>query len=79
MFVGVLGTAPAPCLFRELFLPRAVGVGAHAKAPGALAVACAVGPRGVPGAFLVDYTICFFLLVFVLLRGVGEVLFCCWG
>lgn len=54
-------------------------VGAHAKAPGALAVACAVGPRGGPGAFLVDYTICLFLLVFMLVRDIGEVLFCCWG
>ena len=64
---------PAPHLFRGT-LPRAPGAGAHAKAPGALVVACAVGPRGGSGAFLVDYTICFFLLRFVLVRGVGEVL-----
>lgn len=78
MFVGVW-TPLAPYLFRDPLLPRAAGVGAHAKAPGALAVACAVGPRGGSGAFLVDYTIYFFLLAFVLVRGVGEVLFCCWG
>lgn len=59
----------------NLFTPR----GGYAKAPGALAVACAVGPRGGAGAFLVDYTICFFLSAFVLVRGGGEVLFCCWG
>ena len=38
-----------------------------------------VGPRGGSGAFLVDYTICFSFSVFVLVRGGGEVLFCCWG
>ena len=71
--------SPASYLFRKPPLPRTAGVGAHAKAPGALAVACAVGPRGGSGAFLMDYTICFFLSVFVLVRCVGEVLFGCWG
>ena len=78
MFVGIW-VPPAPCLFRGPLLPHAVGVGAHAKAPGALAVACAVESRGGSGAFLLDYTICFSFSVFVLVRGGGEVLFCCWG
>ena len=42
VFVGVW-VPPDPCLFREPLLLRAVGVGAHTKAPGALAVACASG------------------------------------
>ena len=58
MFVGVWAP-PRVVLVPWTPLPRAVGVGTHAKAPGALAVACAVGPRGGSGAFLVDYTICF--------------------
>ena len=78
MFVGIWAP-PAPCLFRGPLLPHAVGVGAHTKAPGALAVAFAVEPRGGSGAFLMDYTTCFSLLRFVLVRDGGEVLFCYWG
>ena len=74
-----LGTARSVLVPWTPLLPHAVGVGAHAKAPGALAVACAVGPRGGSGAFLMDYTTCFSFLRFVLVRGDGEVLFCCWG
>ena len=77
MFIEVRGCSRLLRTCSVTLLSRAVGVGAHTKAPGALAVACAVGPRGGSGAFLMDYTTCFSLLRFALVRGIGEVLFCC--
>lgn len=52
--------APPPVLCNPLcVLTCCSGVGSHVKDPGALAITCAVGPRGGSGAFLVDYAICF--------------------